>query len=83
MSSSSTQAVPPGPQALRQWMQRTEVQLGLCVVGVVGSLLIYGVLQVGFRARRTRARAPPQPKKRTAAGVSATWRRARALRARP
>jgi len=34
------------PQTLRQWAQRTEVQLGLCVVGVVGSLLIYGVLQV-------------------------------------
>lgn len=34
------------PQTLRQWAQRTEVQLGLCVIGVVGSLLIYGVLQV-------------------------------------
>lgn len=36
------------PPTLRQWMQRTEVQLAMCVVGVVGSLLIYGVLQVRF-----------------------------------
>lgn len=45
MSSSQAPAV---PQTLRQWMQKTEVQLAMCVVGVVGSLLIYGVLQVRF-----------------------------------
>jgi hypothetical protein len=46
MSSSSPSSQAAVPPTLRQWMQRTEVQLALCVVGVVGSLLIYGVLQV-------------------------------------
>jgi hypothetical protein len=62
--------LPAAPPALRQWMQRTEVQLGMCVLGVVGSLLIYGVLQV---RRRGLAR---ERKKRGSLG---RWERERGL----
>ena len=51
-------SLPAAPPALRQWLQRTEVQLGMCVVGVVGSLLIYGVLQVRACGTRTKKREP-------------------------
>lgn len=35
-----------GSSTLPSWMQSEKLQLFLCFVGVVGSLLIYGVLQV-------------------------------------